>query len=153
MNRSEERPMEPTSRIVRYAIYIRNNVDLGQSAAFNSVRQQRESLRAFIDSRQQWNWAPPQVYEDIGYSAMNMSRPALTRLLADVQAGKIDCVVVNSLDRLARLPEDTEKLMTIFQQQAVTVWTPDGDQLRLNPFLSPFLWEKLRQRIAAWERT
>jgi DNA invertase Pin-like site-specific DNA recombinase len=67
---------------------------------------------------------------------MNMKRPALQRLLADVQAGKIDCVVVNSLDRLARLPEDTEELMTIFEQQGVTLRTPDGNQLRLNPLLS-----------------
>jgi hypothetical protein len=52
---------------------------------------------------------------------MNMTRPALQRLLADVQAGKIDCVVVNSLDRLARSSEHTEPLKAIFQRHGVAV--------------------------------
>jgi DNA invertase Pin-like site-specific DNA recombinase len=65
------------------------------------------------------------------YSALNMKRPALQRLLADVQAGKIDCVVVNSLDRVTRLSEHAEPLKAIFQQHGLAVETPDGDGFNL----------------------
>ena len=125
MNRKRKEIAKPE---VRCAIYTRKSCEEGLEQDFNSLDAQRESGEAFIASQQHEGWVClPEAYEDIGYSAGNMNRPALQRLLADVQAGKIDCVVIHTFDRLTRSFSDSATLWAIFRRCGVTlVTTNDG---------------------------
>src|ERR1044072_4004748 len=90
-------------RTVRCAIYTRKSTDEGLDQDFNSLDAQREAGEAYVRSQvgEGWNLLPAQ-YDDGGYTGANMERPALKRLLADIQAGNVDCVVVYKVDRLSR---------------------------------------------------
>src|SRR5450756_91392 len=81
-----------TPRAVRCAIYTRKSTEEGLSQEFNSLDAQRECAQAYILSQRQQGWTLlPEHYDDGGFSGANLARPALQRLLADIQAGKIDC--------------------------------------------------------------
>src|SRR5215210_6609747 len=87
----------------RCAIYTRKSSDEGLEQAFNSLDAQREACAAFILSQRHEGWTVlPAQYDDGGYSGGTMERPALKRLLADIEAGKVDVVVVYKVDRLTR---------------------------------------------------
>src|SRR3974390_950201 len=87
--------------LVRCAIYTRKSTEEGLEQAFNSLDAQRESAEAFIQSQAHEAWTClPQRYDDGGFSGGTMDRPALRRLLADIEAGQIDCVVLYKVDRL-----------------------------------------------------
>jgi len=88
---------------LRAAAYIRVSTD-EQAAHGTSLENQKERIAARIASK---GWAMAEVYEDAGQSGGSMTRPALTRLIADIEAGKIDAVVVYKLDRLSRKADDT----------------------------------------------
>mgnify|MGYP006285769245 FL=1 len=110
------REAKNTTKEIRCAIYTRKSTDEGLDQDFNSLDAQRESAEAFIRSQQHEGWiALPNHYDDRGFTGGNMERPALQRLLADVQAGKVDCIVVYKVDRLSRsrVPKD---------HQTVRVW-------------------------------
>ncbi|HEY7427001.1 MAG TPA: recombinase family protein [Gemmataceae bacterium] len=62
----------------------------------------------------------PERYDDGGFTGGNMERPALQRLLADIQAGKIDSVVTYKVDRLSRSLLDFAKMMETFEQHGVS---------------------------------
>jgi site-specific DNA recombinase len=80
---------------IRCAIYTRKSTEEGLDQEFNSLDAQRESAEAFIASQQHEGWVClPEYYDDGGFSGGNIERPALKRLLADIDAGKIGCVVV-----------------------------------------------------------
>ena len=80
--------------LVRCAIYTRKSTEEGLEQEFNSLDAQRESAEAFIRSQTHEGWTClPKRYDDGGFTGGNMERPALQRLLADIQAGKIDCIV------------------------------------------------------------
>src|SRR5215210_2426404 len=86
---------------VRCAIYTRKSTDEGLSQDFNSLDAQREAAEAYIRSQRDEGWAGvPKQYDDGGFTGGNMDRPALKRLLADIEAGQIDCIVVYKVDRL-----------------------------------------------------
>jgi hypothetical protein len=88
---------------VRCAIYTRKSSEEGLEQEFNSLDAQRESAEAYIASQRGEGWvAVPVRYDDGGYTGGNTDRPALQRLLADIEAGRIDCVVVYEVDRLSR---------------------------------------------------
>lgn len=92
-----------TSKKIHCAIYTRKSTDEGLDQDLNSLDAQRESAEAFIRSQQHEGWiALPDHYDDGGLTGGNMERPALKRLLGDVQAGKVDCIVVYKVDRLSR---------------------------------------------------
>ena len=92
--------MKPT---VRCAIYTRKSTDDGLDQEFNSLDAQREVGEAYVASQKHEGWvALPDRYDDGGYSGGSMNRPALRRLLADVQAGKVDAVLVYKIDRFSR---------------------------------------------------
>jgi site-specific DNA recombinase len=87
-------------RTVRCAIYTRKSTEEGLEQGFNSLDAQREAAESYIASQKHEGWiALPDRYDDGGFSGGNMDRPALQRLLADVGAGKIDCIVVYKVDR------------------------------------------------------
>jgi site-specific DNA recombinase len=79
---------------VRCAIYTRKSTEEGLDQEFNSLDAQREAGEAYIRSQMGEGWSLlPAQYDDGGYTGANMERPALKRLLADIQAGDVDCVV------------------------------------------------------------
>ena len=87
--------------IMRCAIYTRKSSEEGLEQSFNSLDAQRESSEAFILSQRQEGWrVVPTRYDDGGYSGGTMERPALQRLLEDVETHKVNVIVVYKVDRL-----------------------------------------------------
>src|SRR5229473_336597 len=105
--------MERDSNAVRRcAIYTRKSSEEGLEQDFNSHHAQREACEAFIKSQQGEGWRLVKTaYDDGGLSGGNMERPALQRLLDDIAAGHIDCVVVYKVDRLSRSLLDFARIM------------------------------------------
>ena len=88
---------------LRCAIYTRKSTEEGLEQAFNSLQAQREAGEAYIASQQARGWVlVPEQYNDGGFSGSHLERPALQRLLNDLQVGGIDCVLVYKVDRLSR---------------------------------------------------
>jgi DNA invertase Pin-like site-specific DNA recombinase len=84
----------------RCAIYTRKSSEEGLDQDFNSLDAQRESCAAFVQSQKHEGWTIlPAWYDDGGYSGGTMERPALQRLLADIEANRIGVVVVYKVDR------------------------------------------------------
>jgi site-specific DNA recombinase len=105
---------------VRCAIYTRKSTEEGLDRDFNSLDAQREAAEAYIHSQAHAGWtALPERYDDGGYSGSNLDRPALQRLLTDIRAGKIDCVLTHRVDRLSRSLLDFARLMEAFEEQRV----------------------------------
>jgi site-specific DNA recombinase len=108
-------------RKVRCAIYTRKSSEEGLEMEFNSLDAQRESCEAYITSQRAEGWVPvPDHYDDGGFSGGNLDRPALKRLLADIESGLIDVVVVYKIDRLSRSLMDFSKLVEVFDRNSVT---------------------------------
>ncbi len=113
--RRKRREPEPQRRQVRCAIYTRKSTEEGLQQDFNSLDAQRESAENYIASQKAEGWVClPDRYDDGGFTGGNMDRPALQRLLADIGAGKIDCVVVYKVDRLSRSILDFAKIVERF---------------------------------------
>jgi site-specific DNA recombinase len=110
-----------TLPLVRCAIYTRKSTEEGLEQEFNSLDAQREAGEAFVASQRAEGWnCLPARYDDGGYSGGNVDRPALCRLLADIEAGQIDCVVVYKVDRLSRSLLDFARMMQTFDQHRVS---------------------------------
>ncbi|XHR30512.1 MAG: recombinase family protein [Chthoniobacteraceae bacterium] len=104
-------------KTIRCAIYTRKSTEEGLDQDFNSLDAQRESAEAFIKSQASEGWTPlPQPYDDGGFTGSNIERPALKRLLVDVEAGKVDCIVVYKVDRLSRSLLDFTRLMEVLDR-------------------------------------
>jgi len=110
-----------TLPLVRCAVYTRKSTEEGLEQEFNSLDAQRESAEAFVRSQTHEGWTClPDRYDDGGFTGGNMERPALKRLLADIQAGKIDCVVCYKVDRLSRSLLDFARMMETFEKHGVS---------------------------------
>jgi site-specific DNA recombinase len=152
---------------VRCAVYARKSTEEGLSQEFNSLDAQRECAEAYIQSQCNQGWiALPDRYDDGGFTGANLDRPALKRLLADIEARRIDCVVIYKVDRLSRSLFDFARLMQIFELHGVSFVsvtqqfnssTPMG-RLTLNILLSfaqferEIISERTRDKIAAARR-
>ena len=102
---------------LRCAIYTRKSTEEGLDQAFNSLDAQREACAAYILSQKSEGWSLlPTLYDDGGFSGGSMERPALARLLADVQAGKVDVVIVYKVDRLTRSLNDFARIVDVFDK-------------------------------------
>jgi len=100
--------------IVRCAIYTRKSSDEGLEQEFNSLDAQREACEAYIVSQRHAGWvALANMYDDGGLSGGTMERPALKRLLEDIEAGKVQIVVVYKVDRLTRSLADFAKIVDV----------------------------------------
>lgn len=87
-------------RVVRCAVYTRKSTEEGLQQEFNSLDAQREAAEAFITSQKHEGWQlVPEPYDDGGYTGGNMDRPALQRLLGDIDDNRVDCVVVYKVER------------------------------------------------------
>src|SRR6202163_3828593 len=106
---------------VRCAIYTRKSTEEGLDQEFNSLHAQREAAEAYIKSQKQLGWTlVVNQYNDGGFSGGSLDRPALQKLLEDVQARRLDCVVVYKVDRLSRSLLDFARLMDRFDQHSVS---------------------------------
>ena len=153
-----------TKRCLRCAIYTRVSTDQGLEQDFNSLDAQREASEAYIKSQAQEGWRLIRdQYDDGGFSGGSMDRPALQKLLIDVQARRIDVIVVYKVDRLTRSLADFAKLVETFDAHGVFFvsvtqsfnTTTSMGRLTLNVLLSfaqferEVTGERIRDKIAA----
>ena len=154
-------PLVPPKRC---AVYCRVSSDERLDQSFNSIDAQREAGRAYIHSQRAEGWIPVgDHFEDGGYSGGNMERPALRRLLADIEHGKVDVVVVYKIDRLSRSLSDFARMVEVFDRRGVSFvsvtqqfnTTTSMGRLMLNVLLSfaqferEVTGERIRDKIAA----
>lgn len=160
----------PTTKItpkVRCAIYTRKSSEEGLDMEFNSLDAQREACAAYILSQKPEGWvAVADRYDDGGISGGTLERPALKRLIADIEFGKVDVVVVYKIDRLSRSLMDFAKLVEVFERRGVTFvsvtqsfnTTTSMGRLTLNILLSfaqferEVIGERIRDKVAASRR-
>lgn len=110
----------PAPKPARCAIYTRKSTEDGLNQDFNSLDAQRESAEAYILSQRHEGWTlVPTQYSDGGYTGANIERPGVRQLLADIEAGLVDCVVVYKVDRLSRSLIDFSKMMELFEKHGV----------------------------------
>ncbi len=164
---SKQRNQVSAPRAIRCAIYTRKSTEEGLEQEFNSLDAQRESGEAYVKSQAHEGWTClPDRYDDGGFTGGNMDRPALGRLIADIAAGRVDCVVVYKVDRLSRSLLDFTKIMETFDKQQVSFvsvtqqfnTTTSMGRLMLNVLLSfaqferEIIGERTRDKIAAARR-
>ena len=152
---------------LRCAIYTRVSSDAGLEQDFNSLDNQREAAEAYVRSQAHEGWTLLRDrYDDGGFSGGSMERPALQKLLADVQTGRIDAIVVYKVDRLTRSLADFAKLVELFDARGVSFvsvtqafnTTTSMGRLTLNVLLSfaqferEVTGERIRDKIAASKR-
>jgi site-specific DNA recombinase len=152
---------------VRCAIYTRKSTEHGLELEFNSLDAQRDACEAYIKSQASQGWrALPQHYDDPAYSGGNLDRPALQQLLKDIDAGRIDVIVVYKIDRLTRSLADFAKLVEAFDAKSISFvavtqqfnTTTSMGRLTLNVLLSfaqferELSSERVRDKVAASRR-
>jgi len=152
------------NRRLRCAIYTRKSSEEGLDMEFNSLDAQREACEAYIASQKSEGWvATRDRYDDGGFSGGNLDRPGLKQLLADIDDGLIDVVVVYKIDRLSRSLMDFSKLVEVFDRNGVTFvsvtqsfnTTTSMGRLTLNILLSfaqferEVIGERIRDKVAA----
>lgn len=153
-----------TGARLRCAIYTRKSSEEGLDQEFNSLSAQREACEAYIRSQAGEGWrALKTIYDDGGFSGGSMKRPALAQLLADIEAGLIDVVVVYKVDRLTRSLTDFSRIVEAFDAKGVSFvsitqafnTTTSMGRLTLNVLLSfaqferEVTGERIRDKIAA----
>lgn len=151
----------------RCAIYTRKSTEEGLDQEFNSLDAQREACAAYITSQRHEGWVLlPDYYDDGGFSGGNMDRPGLRQLLTDVEAGKIDVIVVYKVDRLTRSLSDFAKIVDVLDAKGASFvsitqsfnTTTSMGRLTLNVLLSfaqferEVISERVRDKIAASKR-
>jgi len=155
---------KPLVRKLRCAVYTRKSTEEGLDMEFNSLDAQREACEAYVASQKAEGWIlVPDHYDDGGFSGATLERPALTRLRANIEAGRVDIVVVYKIDRLSRSLMDFAKLVEVFDRTGVTFvsvtqsfnTTTSMGRLTLNILLSfaqferEVIGERIRDKFAA----
>lgn len=158
---------ENIKRRMRCAVYTRKSTDEGLDQEYNSIDAQRDAGHAYIASQRNEGWvAVSDDYDDPAYSGGNMERPALKRLLADIESGKIDVVIIYKIDRLTRSLADFSRMVEVFEQHRVSFvsvtqnfnTTNSMGRLMLNILLSfaqferEVTGERIRDKITASKR-
>ena len=158
-NKPTQRP-----RTIRCAIYTRKSTEEGLDQQYNSLDAQRDAGESYIRSQVNEGWEiVHDRYDDGGFSGGNIERPALKRLMEDIQAGKIDCVIVYKVDRLSRSLLDFARVMETFDKYSVSFvsvtqhfnTTHSMGRLTLNILLSfaqferEIIGERIRDKLAA----
>jgi len=159
--------MNESAPVVRCAIYTRKSTEEGLEQEFNSLQAQREAAEAYIQSQKQNGWQTlAHNYDDGGFSGGSLDRPALKQLLQDMEARKIDCVVVYKVDRLSRSLLDFARLLSVFERRSVSFVSVTQDfntatsmgRLMLNVLLSfaqferEIISERTRDKMSAARR-
>ncbi|NTZ43263.1 recombinase family protein [Altererythrobacter sp. SALINAS58] len=154
-------------KILRCAIYTRKSTEDGLEQEFNSLNAQYEACAAYALSQRHEGWVVnPERYDDGGFSGGNMERPGLKQLLADIEAGQVDIVLLYKIDRLTRSLSDFSRIVDVLDNagasfvsitQAFNTTTSMG-RLTLNMLLSfaqferEVTGERIRDKIAASKR-
>src|SRR5256884_888849 len=153
--------------VFRCAVYTRKSTEEGLEQDFNSLDAQREACEAYIASQKAEGWLLVRDrYDDGGVSGATLERPALKRLLADIEGKRVDVVVVYKIDRLSRALMDFSKLVEVFDRNQVTFvsvtqsfnTTTSMGRLTLNVLLSfaqferEVIGERIRDKFAASRR-
>src|SRR5438874_5265960 len=151
-------------RKLRCGVYTRKSSEEGLEQEFNSLDAQREACEAYITSQKPEGWVlVPDHYDDGGISGATLERPALQRLLADIEGNRVDVIVVYKIDRLSRALMDFAKLVEVFDRNNVTFvsvtqafnTTTSMGRLTLNILLSfaqferEVIGERIRDKFAA----
>jgi site-specific DNA recombinase len=159
--------MNAPPRKIRCAIYCRKSSEEGLNQSFNSLHAQRESCLNYIRSQAHEGWiALDTMYDDPGFSGGTLDRPALQRLLRDVETGKVDTVVCYKIDRLSRSLADFVRLVEVLERHGTTFvsvtqsfcTTSSMGRLTLNVLLSfaqferEVAAERIRDKFAASRR-
>ncbi len=154
-------------RKLRCAVYTRKSSEEGLEQEFNSLDAQRESCEAYVASQKAEGWLlMPDRYDDGGFSGGTLERPALQRLMQDIESKRIDTVVVYKIDRLSRALMDFARLVEVFDRNSVTFvsitqsfnTTTSMGRLTLNILLSfaqferEVIGERIRDKFAASRR-
>ncbi len=154
----------PPKLKIRCAVYTRKSSEEGLEMEFNSLDAQREACTAFVASQKPEGWVLlPEYYDDGGVSGGTLERPALKRLMMEIERGKVDVVVVYKIDRLSRSLMDFARLVEVFDRQKVTFvsvtqsfnTTTSMGRLTLNVLLSfaqferEVIGERIRDKFAA----
>ncbi len=157
-------PSRPVVRKRRCAVYTRKSTEEGLDMEFNSLDAQREAGEAYVASQKAEGWVlVDDRYDDGGFSGGTLERPALKRLLADIEAGHVDIVVVYKIDRLSRSLMDFARLVEVLDRNEVTFvsitqsfnTTTSMGRLTLNILLSfaqferEVISERIRDKFAA----
>jgi DNA invertase Pin-like site-specific DNA recombinase len=155
---------QPIKRRMRCAVYTRKSSEEGLDQEYNSIDAQRDAGHAYIASQRAEGWiAVSDDYDDPAFSGGNMERPGLKRLMADIEAGKIDIVVVYKIDRLTRSLTDFSRMIDVFERHGVSFvsvtqqfnTTTSMGRLMLNILLSfaqferEVTGERIRDKITA----
>jgi site-specific DNA recombinase len=163
MTRKPPAKASPQQKL-RCAVYTRKSSEEGLEMEFNSLDAQREACEAYVASQRAEGWIlVPDRYDDGGFSGGTLERPALKRLRADIETGKIDVVVVYKIDRLSRSLMDFSRLVEVFDQHKVTFvsvtqsfnTTTSMGRLTLNVLLSfaqferEVIGERIRDKFTA----
>jgi len=151
----------------RCAVYTRKSTEEGLDQEYNSIDAQRDAGLAYITSQRAEGWIPvSDHYDDPAFSGGNMERPALQRLMRDIEESQIDIVVVYKIDRLTRSLADFSKMVEVFEHHNVSFvavtqqfnTTTSMGRLMLNILLSfaqferEVTGERIRDKIAASKR-
>lgn len=154
-------------RRMRCAVYTRKSSEEGLDQEYNSIDAQRDAGHAYVASQRAEGWIPVgDDYDDPAFSGGNMERPGLKRLMTDIEAGKIDVIVIYKIDRLTRSLADFSKMVEVFERQGVSFvsvtqqfnTTTSMGRLMLNVLLSfaqferEITGERIRDKIAASKR-
>jgi site-specific DNA recombinase len=153
-----------SKKLIRCAIYTRKSTQEGLEQEFNSLDAQWEAGESYIKSQMHENWSLlAKHYDDGGFSGGSLERPALRALIADIEKGLIDVVVVYKVDRLSRSLHDFVRLVEIFDKYKVSFvsvtqqfnTTSSMGRLTLNVLLSfaqferEVISERIRDKITA----
>lgn len=152
---------------IRCAIYTRKSTEEGLDQEYNTLDAQRDAGEAYVASQKHEGWVALRTrYDDGGFSGGNLERPALQRLLTDIERGKVDIVVVYKVDRLSRSLLDFSKIVDIFGEHDVSFVSVTQQfntatsmgRLMLNVLLSfaqferEIIGERIRDKVAAAKR-
>jgi site-specific DNA recombinase len=152
---------------VRCAVYTRKSTDEGLDMDFNSLDAQREAGEAYVASQRSQGWVClDDRFDDGGFTGGNLDRPALKRLLAAVEAGRVDCIVIYKVDRLSRSLLDFTRLVELFDKHGVSLVSvtqpintrDSAGRLMLNVLLSfaqferEMVSDRTRDKMAASRR-
>ena len=139
------------------------------ASTWSSIRldAQREAALSYIASQKHEGWIlVGDRYDDGGFSGGSMERPALQRLLRDVESGVIDVIVVYKVDRLSRSLTDFARIVEVFERNKASFvsitqqfnTTTSMGRLTLNILLSfaqferEVIGERIRDKFAASRR-
>jgi len=152
---------------IRCAVYTRKSTDENLDSDFNSLDAQRESAENYIKSQAHEGWSIiPTRYDDGAYSGATMDRPAVQKLLRDVDAGQVDVVIVYKLDRLSRNLLEFNQTLKFFEQHDVS-FVSVTEQFNTNTPMGRFgmnmissfsqmerevIAERIRDKVAASKR-